>query len=238
MYWALVIRLCVIAAKNSPSVITPSIHFVRWTTRVAARAVGYSHDRELRNHYLNHLKGEINHEIIIEQDLTYLGHDIDYLMKRSVPTSPTFKFMVVQESAVSFHHDPVLLAGSPLAAEGLTSHLPASLIDNLRECIASWGYTAPGNGMRFLTSHILTDGGDDGHWQEAIQAVVQNLSDEGRFQQILVMTRTSMAALSVVPVAPSRLMLLAQRHWGFDCSIISLRISIRVAGTGRGFVVR
>src|SRR5262249_33063446 len=53
--------------------------FVRWTTRILARVAGFAENADLRNHYLRHLRGEIDHELIIERDLAYLGADVDYI---------------------------------------------------------------------------------------------------------------------------------------------------------------
>jgi hypothetical protein len=139
--------------------------FVRWTTRLLGRMVGLTVDPVLRRHYVEHLKGEIDHEVLLENDLRYLGADVEYVKQHMAPCVEIQQFMVVQESMAAFHSDPVLFLAVPFAIEAGTAFMDQGFIEALRACISGWGYSSPGRGCTFLSSHIKTDGGDDGHWQ-------------------------------------------------------------------------
>ena len=170
--------------------------FVRWTTRVLGRCVGHSHDRDLRNHYLDHLSGEINHERIIESDLEHLGSDTDFLLNHMVPNAGTRLFMTVQESIIGFHHDPVMLMASPLAAEGISAHLEPAFIDHLLTCIKGWGVENPERAVDFFASHVKADGGEHGHWLGGLKVVGQLLTSDQQHQEFLSYARASMSSLT------------------------------------------
>ena len=170
--------------------------FVRWTTRLLGLAVGTSHPRRLRNHFLRHLSGEVNHEILIERDLAHLGADVEYLVDRMPPSPSTRHFMSVQESLVAFHRDPVAFMASPLAAEGVASHQTGEFLDALENVIAGWMIREPRKAMSFFTSHVNTDGGDDGHWEMTLSLVGAYLRTETETARFLATMRASMAALT------------------------------------------
>ncbi len=163
-----------------------SMHqYVKYTTRLAARAIAASDNLEMRNHYINHFKGEINHELIIERDLEHLGGDVEYMKNFHVPDFGTKLFMIIQESTIGFYQDPILMLACPLAAEGMSAHMPPEFILQLNKIIESWGVDDPKLASRFLGSHIEFDGGDDGHWQAVIQAIAKFLTNEHKLQQFL-----------------------------------------------------
>jgi hypothetical protein len=170
--------------------------FVRWTTRLLGLAVGTSQPRKLRDHFLRHLSGEVNHEILIERDLAHLGADVEYLVDRMPPSPSTRHFMAVQESLVAFHRDPVAFMASPLAAEGVASHLTGEFLDALENVIASWMIREPRKAMSFFTSHVNTDGGDDGHWEMTLSLVGAYLRTETETARFVATLRASMAALT------------------------------------------
>lgn len=159
--------------------------YVRHTTRLCARAIAHSDDVDLRNHYINHFRGEINHELLIERDLKKLGADVDYLKTAHIPTPATKEFMTVQESTIGFYQDPVLMLACPLTAEGVAAHMRNDFIEKLLDTIQSWNVDEPIEAARFLTSHVNTDGGDDGHWANVIRATQKYIHDEHHLQEFL-----------------------------------------------------
>lgn len=159
--------------------------YVRYTTRLAARAVAHSDDIRIRNQYLNHLKGEINHELIIESDLKHLGADIEYLKNAHTPSPGTKEFMVVQESTIGFYQDPVLMFACPLAAEGASAHMSPDFLKQLEHLIGSWGVKEPRKAMYFLASHIHTDGGEEGHWNNVVKIMQEYINSEKIQQKFL-----------------------------------------------------
>ncbi len=159
--------------------------FVRWTTRLLGRMVGITADKELRHHYLQHLKGEIDHEVLLENDLAHLGADVDYVKDDMVPAAPIQQFMYVQESLAGFHADPVLFLAVPFSIESATAFLTREFVGALKSCIASWGIEHPGRACTFLTSHIHTDGGEDGHWEATRVVLRRHLRTERKLQQAL-----------------------------------------------------
>lgn len=166
--------------------------FVRHTTRLAARAVAHSSTTEMRSHFINHLNGEINHELIIEKDLAHLGEDVAYVRDHMAPNGPTQEFMAIQESLIGYYADPVLLMASPVAAEGVTGHLNEPFMAALHECMRSWNVASPEKASRFFVSHMHTDGGDDGHWEMTVRFLGKCLVDESKHQFFLRSMRSAM----------------------------------------------
>ena len=111
--WARAIRERTMTRQQYIACLYNMHHYVRQTTRHCGRAVGASKDKELRAHWVEHLNGEINHEVSIELDLKTLGVDPSFVMDERVPTGPTKLFMSVQESAIGFYRDPVAFLGLP-----------------------------------------------------------------------------------------------------------------------------
>jgi hypothetical protein len=168
--------------------------FVRYTTRLIGRAVSLSSDEDLRNHWLHHLSGEINHEKIIEKDLEFLGADVDYVVHHMVPNKHNQQFMVVQESAIAFHQDPVLFMAAPFAAEGWTARLDQRFMDGLEKSIRSWGIETPRHVTGFLASHINYDGGDDGHWEGTRKILERYITSDQMLQRFLNLVHLAMEA--------------------------------------------
>lgn len=171
--------------------------FVRWTTRLLGHAVAHAHHRSLRNHFLAHLHGEMNHETIIERDLTHLGEDVQFVVDRMAPSPGTRQFMAVQESLAGMHHDLIQFLASPLAAEGIASHLTPGFLTAMEENIASWGIQEPRRAMTFLTSHVHTDGGEDGHWEMVLRVIREHLRSEDDVRRFLGTLRASTGALTI-----------------------------------------
>jgi hypothetical protein len=159
--------------------------FVRHTTRLCARAVAAAPTTELRSHWINHLSGEVNHELIIERDLAHLGADVSFVVEHMAPNGPTQQFMANQESLIGYRQDAILLMASPVAAEGVTAHLTDEFATALKECIRGWGVEQPAKAARFFISHMHTDGGDDGHWELTIAFLGKCLVDEAHHQMFM-----------------------------------------------------
>lgn len=165
--------------------------FVRFTTRLLGRCVGHSPTTEMRTHFIQHLTGEVNHEIIIERDLEHLGEDPTYVKEVAQPNLPCREFMASQESAIGFYQDPLLLLVAPLAAEGVTGHLAPGFMKRLNANVASWGVANPEKATRFLGSHIDFDGGEDGHWQGNLDMLAKHLKTETLLRRFLTLLNVS-----------------------------------------------
>jgi hypothetical protein len=159
--------------------------FVRFTTRLLGRAVAHSGSTELRTHFIRHLQGEVNHELIIERDLAYMGEDVRFVMERMVPNREMRQFMSAQESMIGFYQDPILLMAAPLAAESVAGRLTSTYVDALHACVKGWGIHEPSKATHFYTSHIQTDGGEDGHFAATVRTLVNHLTDETALQRFL-----------------------------------------------------
>lgn len=166
--------------------------FVRQTTQHIARAVVNADNRELRNHYIYHFKGEINHELLIENDLKHFDYDLDFLLNFQVPAEATKEFMAVQESTIGFYQDPIRLLACPLAAEGMTASVTPEFLAALYRRIASWGIENPKNAARFISSHVHTDGGEEGHWARVLTMIGKYIGDEKDLQQFLSVLNVAM----------------------------------------------
>lgn len=169
--------------------------FVRYTTRLLGRCVALSDESNMRNHFIHHLTGEINHEVIIEKDLEYLGEDAQYVKLHAQPNLATRQFMTTQESAIGFYSDPVLMLAAPLAAEGVSGHLDGRVMEKLHTLMASWGVKEPKKASHFISSHIEFDGGDDGHWQGNLTMLAHYLRSEGQLRRFLSLLRVSVDAV-------------------------------------------
>jgi hypothetical protein len=90
----------------------------------------------------------------------------------------------------------VLFLASPLAAEGIASHLTPEFLTAMEDNIAAWGVNEPKKAMSFFRSHVNTDGGDDGHWERVVQRVAQHLTTERRLVAFLGVLRGSTSALT------------------------------------------
>ncbi len=160
--------------------------YVRFTTRLLGRAVACSPTTSLRAHFARHLSGEVNHEILIERDLERLGQSVDYLRDLRYANAATRSFMVVQQSMVAFEQDPILFVACPLAAEGISAHMDAKFLESLRACIAAGTSEATAKkATSFFSSHIETDGGDDGHWAATLKLLEAHVPDERKLGELL-----------------------------------------------------
>jgi hypothetical protein len=159
--------------------------FVRWTTRLLGRIVGITEDRVLRRSYIEHLGGEIDHELLLENDLRHLGADVEWVKTVMVPNVDIHQFMCVQESMNAFHQDPMLFLAVPFSIEGITAHMSQEFMEQLKRCIASWGIERPSAACTFLASHIEYDGGDDGHWEASRRMFQRFLRREQDLQRVL-----------------------------------------------------
>jgi hypothetical protein len=193
--WAKAVLARTLSRQQYIQTLSNMHQYVRFTTRLLGRAVAISPTTDLRNHYLGHLSGEVNHEIIIERDLKYLGANVDYVMKHRVPNAATRAFMVTQQSMIAFEQHPILFMACPLSAEGITAHLNQEFLDGLRACVQSFGYGEPSKATMFFSSHIQTDGGDDGHWQKTIDILGTYIRSDIEQQEFLSVLRLSMDAI-------------------------------------------
>lgn len=159
--------------------------YVRYTTRILGRCVAHSDSTELRQHFIKHLTGEINHEQIIERDLSHLGEDPTFVRDHMGPNGPTAQFTLAELALISHFQDPYLLTAAPLAAEGMSAHLSPAWIERLNGIVGSWGVARPDQATRFLTSHIDFDSGDDGHWEGSVQMLSRYLTDEQRLARFV-----------------------------------------------------
>ena len=187
-----------LAREQYVCLLSNTYQYVRHTTRVIGRAIGASTEPELRRHWINHLNGEVNHEVIIERDLKHMGEDVDYVMHHMSPGARTQEFMAIQESMIAYHNDPVLMMASPLAAEAITAHLDQRFADDLLESAARWGIAEPKRACQFLISHMNTDGGEDGHWRMSIDVLHEVDKSEARLSLFLTTNASSRRAIQGV----------------------------------------
>lgn len=162
--------------------------FVRWTTRILGKMVGQTNLSPLRQHYIDHLEGEVDHEVMLEHDLEALGADVDYVVNHMVPIVEVQQFMMTQESLSAFHQNPVIFLAVPFSIEGLSGHLPKKFGNALMRNIQGWGIDDPTTVTTFLTSHVHTDGGSDGHWEMSRQMIhryVRTETDAQRFLNVV-----------------------------------------------------
>jgi hypothetical protein len=166
-------------------VLSQTHQYVRYTTRILGLCVAHSHVTELRDHFLHHLREEINHEQIIERDLAHLGADPLYVRDVMAPNGATNQFLLTELALISYFQDPLLLTAAPLAAEGISAHLSREWLSRLERLVAGWGLQAPDRACRFFASHVGFDGGEDGHWEGSVRLLEKYLVDEKRLRDYL-----------------------------------------------------
>ena len=159
--------------------------YVRYTPRLLARAIAVTEDESLRDHFYRHLRGEQRHDRLLESDLRYLDADVDFVVHAMVPAPTTQAFMTLQESMITFHQDPARFLGAPFVAEGIAARIEPEFFHHLHANILRWGYSRPEKATRFLTSHALADGGDDGHFNRNVAVVARLLRDDTAQQRFL-----------------------------------------------------
>ncbi len=170
--------------------------YVRWTTRLLAQVISATSDPVLRGHFIEHLKGEIDHERLLERDLTAIGWDVDWVINHMAPAADILQFMTLQQSLVSFERDPVLFLTVPLVAEGLSAFMDPTFIDALETCVEGWGIAHPRSATKFIRSHVGTDGGEDGHWASVQHVLVHSLSNEAQLQKCLALVQSISEAMN------------------------------------------
>ncbi len=159
--------------------------YVRYTTRILGACIADSADSELREHFIGHLSGEVNHELIIERDLLHLSADVAHAREGACASPATLQFLLSELALISALHDPVLLCAAPLAAEGMSAHLDRAFIDRLNALVGRWGVAAPASATRFLASHIDFDSGSDGHWEGSVKLLRRNILTEPQLARFL-----------------------------------------------------
>ena len=171
--------------------------YVRFTTRLLGRAVACSATTQLRSHYAGHLRGEINHEIIIERDLKHMGEATDFLLQRRYANAPTRMFMLAEQSLVSFELDSVMFAACPLFAEAITAKMDGPFLAAIRDNVSAYaGVQDVTKASMFFSSHIETDGGDDGHWATTMRILQDNLKNELQLGEFLTLIQVSADSLT------------------------------------------
>ena len=194
--WFQSIRAGTLAKEQYVATLSNLHQFVRWTTRLIGRAVGASADARVRTKWLQHLQGEVDHEVILERDLEALGADVDFVRSAMEPSVATQSFMVAQESMIAFHQDPVLFMAAPFVAEGFASRLDREFVEALRACAAKWGVENPKQATAFFASHVEYDGGSDGHWESTRCVLREHLVTERDLQRFLNAARLCMEAFN------------------------------------------
>ncbi len=192
--------------------------YVRWTTRLLGTVIGIADDADLRRHYLEHLQGEIDHERMLENDIAHLGFDVGYVKHHMTPCEDIRAFMSLQESLCSGpRRNPALFLAVPFAAEALTAFLSQEFLQRLANNIASWGVANPDRAMTFITGHIRSDGGTDGHWDAARKILPQYLTGEKELQEFLSIVRLAQRSLDA-----------AFTSWVTKADIFSATAQVRV----------
>jgi len=183
--WARAVRGRRLARAQYVATLANTHQYVRFTPRLLARAVAICDDEGLREHFLRHLDGERRHHELLEADLRYLGADVAFVREHMSPCPATMQFMLVQESMLAFHREPVLFMAAPFVAEGLAGAVGPELLAPLTENIRAWGHDEPQRATRFLRSHVHFDGGDDGHFAQTCAIIARYLKHEGMHQRFL-----------------------------------------------------
>lgn len=164
--------------------------FVRNTTRVIALAWNRSQTKDLQKHFRKHVNEEIDHEVIIEADLAYLGADLNYVLHQ-MPSEPGIRaFNALQESLLSYHSDPVMYMAVPFAVEGISAFISDENIHALSQCINKWGIKDPRQATRFLASHRDFDGDQGGHWDGTLVMLRKYIKDETQGREFLAISRS------------------------------------------------
>ncbi len=170
--------------------------FVRLTTRILSQAVSLSDDSGMRKHFLEHLNGEIDHEIQIESDLAQVNPGvIDFIKHEMIPSIHTQQFMVIQESLLAHNRDPLSYVAVPFSIEGFTARLDQKFIQCLENCLRKWGVPRPARGVTFFRVHIVSDGGEDGHWENNKKFLLKYIDSDAKLKKFINVIHLTMDSL-------------------------------------------
>ena len=193
--WATSVRNGELSRRQYVATLFNLHSYVRFTTRLLGHCIGDSDDRSLRAHYIEHLKGEIDHERIIERDLNNLGEDVEYVTASHQPVASIVHFMSIQESIIGYQRDPVLCLACPIAAESFAAYVQGDIVEGLKRSVASWGLSDPADVVHFIKSHSGFDGGADGHWNLCVKMVSSHMRTQQRMQKFSSVLHSAMTAL-------------------------------------------
>ena len=177
--------------RNQYLMLLGQLHrFVRHTTRIIAMAWSKSESKALQKHFRKHVMEEIDHELMIEADMGYLGADVDYYLNH-LPTHPGIRaFNGLQESLLSHRADPIMYMAVPFAVEGISAFINDENILALATAIKSWGVADPRLATRFLASHRDFDGDQGGHWDGTLVMLRQYIKDEQQAREFVAISRS------------------------------------------------
>jgi predicted GNAT family N-acyltransferase len=162
--------------------------YVQWTTRILARLLTNLSQVDIFKEITHHLVEEDGHPMMVIDDMRACGATedyINYVINGMVPNYKVDAFMVTQEAATAFRHDPIAFMGVPIGIEGVTAFMPPEFIKNLRELAKSWGVDEPAKATTFWGSHLIFDNPNNGHWARMIDLVREHITTERQVRQLL-----------------------------------------------------
>lgn len=124
-----------------------TVGLVRHTTRFICLAAGRTAIEDRNAHYMwiEHLKGELNHDLVAIRDLHAMGYD-----ETQIPVfSPTQKLIDAQYEWIN-SGDPIALNGYALLLEGLACLIAPRVLDRLQKVYSKKQVT-------FLSLHAKVD---------------------------------------------------------------------------------
>lgn len=192
--WARAVREGMISRAQYIATLANLHYYVRHTTRLLGAAIACSPTTLLREHFADHLGGEVNHEQLIEDDLDGLGVSVSWYAGRREADPGARRFADVQFAAL-YRREPVNFLACPLTAEGVSAAMGAEYIAALRGAALSWGVN-PKAATRFLSSHMHFDGGEDGHAAAVEGMILLHVVDEASLRSFLATQRAAQAAFA------------------------------------------
>lgn len=166
--------------------------YVRMTTRMLALAAGNTESAELRKYYIDHVQEEIDHEKILESDMSYLGGDAKFLLHDRPMSTCARLINSLGESLINTRRTTDLYLAIPLVLESMAGSLGKEQMSSLLNCIKSWGYDKPQNGASMLISH---SGFDVSHMQKDLEMISAYVTTEKQKRELLVNMKITLQAV-------------------------------------------
>lgn len=135
-----------------------TIGMVRHTTRLLCLAAGNTpmSSRDAHYYWIEHLRGELHHDLVAIKDLTALGYN-----ENDIPLQKSAEEIVLNQYRWIQEHDPISLNGYALLLEGLACDVAPRVITRL-EAVHSK------DKMKFLNLHAKVD---QDHFAEGLEFI-------------------------------------------------------------------
>jgi hypothetical protein len=158
--WFRTLRDGEMAAAHYVYTLSNLLPLVRWTGRLARRALGHADDGELRAYWGDRLEHEVRREGLLAADLDRLAGPVERPTDGVLPHRRSLELMVAQERLVGDPADRLLLLAAALVSDAVRARLDHGLLVALVAAARRWGVAEPALVTAYHAGEVGTDPGD------------------------------------------------------------------------------